>query len=60
MLKLKKQEKQADEITRSLITTIDAKGTVILPESVVKHLDFKIGDKLIIVEENDKIRMEKA
>ena len=48
-----------EESTR-LETTVDVTGAVILPESVMKHLDLKTGDKIIITEENSKISMRKG
>jgi bifunctional DNA-binding transcriptional regulator/antitoxin component of YhaV-PrlF toxin-antitoxin module len=60
MLKLKKQEKKADESAKSLVITVGAKGSINLPELMMKNLDFKTGDKIVITQENGKISMKKT
>jgi AbrB family looped-hinge helix DNA binding protein len=59
MLKFKKQATKPENGVR-LETTIDATGAVILPKLVMKYLDLKTGDKIVIAEESGKIIMRKT
>lgn len=51
MLKLKKQEKKADDIIRPE-KKIKATVSIKLPESIIEHLDLKKVVKIILAEED--------
>ncbi|MBR5295281.1 MAG: AbrB/MazE/SpoVT family DNA-binding domain-containing protein [Clostridia bacterium] len=39
---------------------IDALGRIVLPKSILRHLHWKNGDELLLIEEGNSLRIEKA
>ena len=39
---------------------IDALGRIVLPKSILRHLHWKNGDELLLMEEGNSLRIEKV